>query len=323
MFLGFRSSKDYLMNHSPGRKNTVKIKLEVEFPEGMNSPVTVVVGNPAIDPNLAPDVLDSDNSGGVSAPGNPAFVKVQGSGTSGVVCVNGTESPEALPTEIAVAVLSEIAPIPDSPTPDAIYVTPDSSGAWQINEVPGAACAWPATGVTFPVNCLVIWRSSDHGESWLAEHTPFAGQCSTHTDCQTQAQMLTSMVGEVPAHSKVSNVIDTTPRSWIVQGVGFRGEGIQGFNGTWNLVQFPQTAPGHLAWVAGGDSVRSPRVELFGQACGCGPFELRFSSNGATISYRFARDSWNPVGLNRSGSVVTSGLSTDSEFPGLLQIIPG
>jgi hypothetical protein len=311
------------MTHSPARTNTVKIKLEVEFPDGMSSPVTVVVGNPTVDANSAPDVLGSDDSGGVTAPGNPACVKVQGSGTAGVICVNGVESSQALPMQIAVAVLSALEPVPDSPTPDAIYVIPDSAGMWQVDEVPGAICAWPATGVTFPANSLAIWRSSDGGQSWVADQTPFLGQCSTHTDCETQAQLLTSMVGEVPAHSKVSNVIDTTPRSWIVQGAGFRGEGIQGFNGTWNLVQFPQTAPGHLAWVAGGDSVRQPRVELFGQACGCGPFELRFSSNGATISYRFARDSWNPVGLNRSGSVVTSGLSTDSEFPGLLQIIPG
>lgn len=303
-------------------ENTVKIRLEIDFGDGSQAPVTITVGNPSEKARPVADQSVLPPGKGYTTPGSFASVKVQGSGTSGAICANGTEEEEPKPEQIALLIIPYGDPIPAAPPPYATFVTPDHSGFWQVNELGGAVCSWPGSGVTFPPNCLAIWKEFPTTAAWEPSSIVFGGICADHTDCGPEGIPMNRTTDQRLQPPVTSQVIDTVPRSWKVTVNGFRGSVVEEFIGTWDLIQFPQTAPGHLAWVTGGDSVLKPRVELFGQACGCGPFELRFSLNGTTVSYRFARDSWNPVGINQSTSVITSGLPEGSEIPGQVQVIP-
>jgi len=307
-------------------ENTIKVRLEIELPPGHDAPLTIMIGERA---SMIKDMaagVPRDSSGVTIQPSDPALVKVVGSGISGNICANGVVTPSptlGTCTVIALLVQAPESTVDDTPPSEAVFAIPDENGAWENSAVPGAVCAWPGTGVIRPLNALVVWERWQNIPNWVHNIAYFHGECADRTDCDPKPELVNQLAGQVALNAPEARVIDTTPAAWNVSVNGFRGEGVTSFNGNWTLTQFLQTAPGNLAWVAGGDSVQQPRVELFGQACGCTPFELRFSYQGSVVSYRFARDSWNPIGINQSGSVISSGLASAIEIPGQVQLSPG
>lgn len=305
-------------------RDTIKVRLEIDFPEGVSAPVTITIGDHSTTASSRSlGAIDSDGIGPM--PPDPALVKVAGSGTSGSICASGSDPASAsagICTEVYLLVQQPNTPISSSPPPGAVMTIPETDGSWEYNGVPGASCAWLGTGVLLPENQLVVWKRWSNLPDYAISARSFHGQCSPRTNCDPIAEVARRSVGAMAVAVPSREIVDTVPAAWDVKVQGFEGEGVTPFNGSWNLIQFRHTAPGHLAWVTNGDSVLSPRVELFGQACGCTPFELRFSSRGCTISYRFHRENWNPVGINFSDTVMTSGLPAGAEFPGRVEVVP-
>ena len=311
---------------SDNNDSKVIIKLEIQVPLGAGQAPVVIQYTPAstTPPVVAPVARTMAMHGDAAArdPANVnARVRVAGSGaTTGDICVTASDDQDELgriPVDVKAAILVPGNDIPGAPPLGTPLVTPlpDSLGNltylnWWIAQLGTANCAWSGSGTGLPFNELVIWRLYENEGFWTIEIIAFRGICTTVTDCEYDSAVQASL-----------GRLETTTQAWQIKCEGF-GSGFAAFNGVWELPRSTSTKSGRVSWLAGGDGVSQPQMEMRADECGCEPLELRLSLGGNRIVYRLPRADLNPLGGNcfRWGNDV--GHPAGVRFPTELTAVP-
>lgn len=182
---------------------------------------------------------------------------------------------------------------PSNQTPPGVQPQPQGpTGSpffhWQHLTVPGGICG--ATG-QLPWNKLIIYRKFTNADRWIPTEIWFQGLCSSTTGCET------SIASDLSQQVSLAGVIDTYPKAWAIDVQGFADE-LSPLNGHW-VIPHTQSAPGWKAWASGGDGYYQPRVDLFGETCGCNAFYLRLTCAGHHFVFEAPRHQFNPLSANR------------------------
>jgi hypothetical protein len=238
-------------------------------------------------------------------------VKLYGTGPAnfGQICASyrgDVDENEDSPTQITLKIYPPLAAIPGDPAaatePKTVVHNPGAD--WTVDLIDGALCGGTANPGQ---NMLVIWRTFPTTEPPPAKHN-FLGCCSNTTECLTVGPDLEGAV--------------LHPRLWEIDVIGFCGSNTELFNGRWVLLE-QKCSLDRLEWSAGGDGYCSPRIELSGDRCSCGPMDLCLRLGEVQLVYRCKRENWRPLGTNSFTSLVKAAFPEGVEIPTSLEVSPG